>query len=452
MNSKAPVKHVGFTLSLIAAASLAGCGGGGGGNAPAAAQAAAQPNAPQAPTRPMSSLAPAPRPTMTLGFAARNAGAGPVPPADLGAAPANPANNPRFVADGGAPLSAVAGRQAPSTMADFGEMRNRGSAAARAYALKHAAQWEGVRMPAGEPPSPSAFDAWFARSADTAHPELGTDLQRQIITGVHPLPIPPARTDATMQNFVALSNALLQIALHDPEYAARLAFPGNLMGNSATLAGRISYKAFRLLYREYDIPDPRYRDARQQDYLEILGNRPGFAENQQPLDDAARCVANAMGLQGLGLPYEEVFFESTTTADQVADALADHYERMLVRLIERGDDFAHDLKQYRGEKVVPRAFVLGHPIGIEQVPGLNRLESFVVSNGRGNYAAFVNMPDTDGTDNWFIAADGKVRNIPRNNLGEFFELNQAIVSFFGPSGSGARQDVPGIVMVVYRAD
>ncbi len=442
MNANTPSKKLGFTLSLVAAACLSGCGGGGGGthgeNAPVARQAAAPP-----PAVPQAAL------TSRVAVVAQPMSRTPV--GARAVAPENaPANAPEAREERAAPGADVAGGGSLS-LSQFAQ--NGGTLD---FVRRHGSQWDEVRVPAGARPSPDLYAVPQLGAADGRNAEFGVDLHHKAITSVEPLDKASERAPASTQSFVALSNALLQVAIHDPEYAARLAFTRLGQQSDTTLQGRPAHAVFRLLYAEYDW-GARYRNVRLQEYIEALSNRPAFDPAALALDDPASDLARVMGIQGLRLPVARIALGGAN-ARSASEALLGAYRAMDNQLIERAQRVprvAYNLHDYQGRGIVTRAFVLDHALAIDQVPNTDRLESFIVSNGSGNYAAFINMPDEEtGTANWFMAADGHV--YPLNGaVGVSFVLNSAIADFCEPPQNAgapapANPAATGIVMVVYR--
>jgi hypothetical protein len=426
-------KHFGFAISLIAAVCLGGCGGGNSAPQGTGSNAAQQHAGGPSKTVGSGALQSLPRAPGQESSLAQEQGA-----SDGDNAAGDKQNPNQAALLGGAPTHAQQGgpgksagedsaakgsQQAPLPSAGHGHGVNglplvNGPAKSPVQAAlgSHKAQIHDAFVKAHsyedqvlvpKHPAPQYVKQANAKPAER-HPEFNHDLQHDPITVVHGLStagVPKHGSEHSGIESVAMANALLQIVVHDREYAARLAYPNKVLERVKTVTGRPGPAVFRRFYWNYE-GSWNYRVAAQTEMFEILQQLAGFNRPWFTAASAAWHLAQAVGRDGLTLPYHWIgptgFGGARLTEAATQHALAGLAESMVHEL--RNQDRHAVISVRFGQpnpaqgqvQAVTRAFVIETPLSFDALPLRDRIESFVIGNVNGNFAAFIRTPGQNG--------------------------------------------------------
>ena len=299
-----------------------------------------------------------------------------------------------------------------------------------------------------------------AAKSRPVRPEFRVDLHGKAVTAVMPLAtaemLYPKRKKAPPVA-VPLANALMQVVVHDPEYAARLARANSPLTRVRSSAGKkLSVNIFHEFYSNYAEKTANFTEI-QRNMFSVLGELAPFKPHSLQDRNLVQELGLAVGHGGLGLPISALgdFENGKQDANQTAAYLASS----VVVMLEQLNNLSHDAQILINNrepspgtqqvKAVKRAFVLAHPLTFSYIPEPDRIESFVLLTDRGSYVTFINEPADDGTSHWTMAANDQATPLQVGATPEQqVEIVEAAIKQLLLSETW--DVLPGIVMVVYR--
>ena len=495
MNTNTPNKHFGFSLSLVAAALLAGCGGGGG-----------QPSTPVPGNDAVNQLADVATGAAKQGAQTAQKVIGTHEGGVDGSGNGKQTTGPDGGKQGAQTTGPDGGNQAEQTTAPDGGKHggqttglddgNQGGQSTAPDDGKQSKPSVGnaddnantlsAGNDAGNPKTPSKGTGGSTKKAPSkgagagnakvqsgsddkaaksrpVRPEFSVDLHGKAVTAV--MPLATAETlylkSETAPVAVPLANALMQVVVHDPEYAARLARANSPLKHVPSLPGqKLSVNIFREFYSNYAEKTANFTEI-QLNMFSVLGEFAPFKPQSLQNSDLPGELGEALGHQGLDLPFSRIGPDrlgpsaGAETVKKLAGAVQDMLQQL--RAQPSGSKIVFGNPNPNAAplevKAVTRAFVPEVPLSFAELPEPDRIESFVVRTPTGSYATFINEAAPDGRPHWTVAADGYTRQLRYE--GDLHELAAAVdreIEAFNPAQNdlAAWRVSPGIVMVVYR--